>query len=255
MFPWISADGTLYFSGDEHAGFGGLDIFFCRSQGNSWEIPVNAGSPLNSPADDFAAVITGSKACTDHACGFFSSNRPGGKGGDDIWGFRLLPAPPSSPPLAAMPPAIAEKPSDVPEAYSVGKTYRIENIYYDFDKWNIRKDAEKSLDSLLAILREYPIIVEIGSHTDCRGSGEYNQVLSERRAASVVSYLVGKGIDPSRLSFKGYGKTRLINACDCEKGHECSEAMHQANRRTEFTVTGYKTAPSSASEKNIILRK
>jgi outer membrane protein OmpA-like peptidoglycan-associated protein len=87
-------------------------------------------------------------------------------------------------------------------------------------------------------MKEYPVIVEIGSHTDCRGSDGYNEVLSRKRAESVVRYLAGQGIDPSRLTAKGYGKSQLINRCNCSQGVQCSEAEYQENRRTEFKITG-----------------
>jgi len=230
MFPFLAEDGVLYFASDGLPGFGGLDIFAAKKQGGSWSLPHNLLQPLNSSFDDFALVtLPGGKA------GLFSSNRPGGAGSDDIWCFSIVPeeVPPPPPP----PPIAAETPKALPSFLSVGKAYKIENIYYDFDKWNIRKDAEHSLDSLIRIMNEYPVYVEIGSHTDCRGSEEYNEVLSQKRAESVVNYLVKQGIAPERLTARGYGKSVLINRCNCNAGVNCSEAEHQANRRTEFRIT------------------
>jgi outer membrane protein OmpA-like peptidoglycan-associated protein/tetratricopeptide (TPR) repeat protein len=119
----------------------------------------------------------------------------------------------------------------------LNKPIVLENIYYDFDKWNIRPDAATELDKLVVILQENPEIkIELGSHTDCRGSSKYNQVLSQKRAESAVSYIISKGIDKNRITAKGYGETVLRNKCS--DGVECSEAEHQLNRRTEFKVTG-----------------
>ena len=118
----------------------------------------------------------------------------------------------------------------------LNKPYRLSNIYYDFDKWNIRNDAQPSLDSLVKVMETYPVTIELGSHTDCRGSDEYNRILSQKRAESAVQYIVSKGIDPKRIIAKGYGESRLINDCRCEKNIHCSEEQHQLNRRTEFTV-------------------
>jgi peptidoglycan-associated lipoprotein len=120
----------------------------------------------------------------------------------------------------------------------MNKRFTLENIFYDFDKWNIRPDAEPSLNNLVKILKENPVSIELGSHTDCRGSEEYNRVLSQKRAESAVRYIVQQGIDPGRIIAKGYGKSQLINRCNCSKGVECTEAEHQANRRTEFRITG-----------------
>ncbi|MTK52654.1 OmpA family protein [Paludibacter sp.] len=112
--------------------------------------------------------------------------------------------------------------------------WKLSDIHYDFDKWNIRADARPILDSLVAILKTYPIKVELGSHTDSRGTFAYNDALSQRRAESAVAYIVSKGIDPSRITAKGYGEHQLLNKC--ADGVPCSEAEHQANRRTEVKV-------------------
>jgi len=131
------------------------------------------------------------------------------------------------------------------DEFKVGFVWILRNIHYDFDKWNIRNDAEPILDSLVTVLNEQPVTVELGSHTDSRGSFEYNDRLSQQRAKSSVAYLVNKGIDPKRITSKSYGKYQLLNRC--ENKVPCSEAEHQANRRTEVKVTGY-TVPKKAPE-------
>jgi outer membrane protein OmpA-like peptidoglycan-associated protein len=115
---------------------------------------------------------------------------------------------------------------------------RLENIYYDFDKWNIRPDAAKELDKLVKTLKDNPgIEIELSSHTDCRGSVNYNQVLSGKRAQSAVDYIISQGIDKKRITAAGYGKSRLIIKCSCDKtGVPCTEEEHQVNRRTEFKI-------------------
>jgi outer membrane protein OmpA-like peptidoglycan-associated protein len=120
----------------------------------------------------------------------------------------------------------------------MNKRFTLENIFYDFDKWNIRPDAEPSLNNLVRILKENLFSVELGSHTDCRGSEEYNRILSQKRAESAVRYIVHQGIDPGRIIAKGHGKSQLINRCNCAAGKECTEAEHQVNRRTEFRIIG-----------------
>lgn len=117
----------------------------------------------------------------------------------------------------------------------IGKPIKIENIYYDFDKSNIRADAAVELDKLVAIMKENPTIwIELGSHTDSRGGDQYNQWLSQSRANSAVQYIIDNGIEKSRITAKGYGESVPVNGC--VNGVKCSEADHQLNRRTEFTI-------------------
>ena len=114
----------------------------------------------------------------------------------------------------------------------VGKTIVLENIYYDYDEHFIRDDAAVELDKLVAVLRDNPqISIELSSHTDARASNEYNQKLSQRRAEAAVTYLIESGIDPARITAKGYGEEKLILM------NAMTEEEHQVNRRTEFQVT------------------
>lgn len=116
----------------------------------------------------------------------------------------------------------------------VGKEIVLDDIYYDFDKWDIRDDAKPSLNQLGRLLKENPtIVIELGSHTDCRGDDDYNLQLSEKRAASATSYLTDIGISSSRLLSKGYGESSPTENCSCD---DCEEEEHQTNRRTSFKV-------------------
>jgi len=122
------------------------------------------------------------------------------------------------------------------EEIIIGKPIVLENIFYDFDKWNIREDAAIELNKLVKILEDNPEInIEMGSHTDARGTDSYNLVLSDKRARSTVTYLIYKGIEPNRLTWRGYGETVPVNQCINKV--ECSDEEHQINRRTEFKVT------------------
>jgi outer membrane protein OmpA-like peptidoglycan-associated protein/tetratricopeptide (TPR) repeat protein len=124
------------------------------------------------------------------------------------------------------------------ERIVVNKPIVIENIYYDYDKWNIRPDAAIELDKIVVLLTDNPtIIIELGSHTDSRGSDKYNESLSQKRAESAVQYIVDSGIAFDRITAKGYGEYKLVNKCS--NGVKCSEEEHQMNRRTEFKVTGF----------------
>lgn len=114
------------------------------------------------------------------------------------------------------------------------KEYGISDIYYDYNKWDIRPDARPSLDNLVKVLTDNPSFkIELGSHTDCRGNDEYNQKLSENRAKAVVKYCTLRDIDPKRLTYKGYGESQRKSTCECEK---CTEEEWQKDRRTVFKL-------------------
>lgn len=121
--------------------------------------------------------------------------------------------------------------------------YRLGNIYYDYNKADLRDEAKRALDTLYDILTENPtIIIEIGSHTDARGPDYYNQELSQRRAETCMAYLISKGLSKNRVTAKGYGKSKLLKDCskiaDCPKGNTGDCECHQLNRRTVFKITG-----------------
>jgi len=114
--------------------------------------------------------------------------------------------------------------------------FKINLIYFDLDKWNIRPDAAIDLAKVLDVLEQYPTMkIDIRSHTDSRASHAYNEKLSDRRAKSTMAWLVSKGISKDRLTAKGYGETQLVNKC--ADGVQCSEAEHQLNRRSQFIIT------------------
>lgn len=300
MFPSIAADGRLYYSTNGLAGMGNLDIFTSTGSEADWTIPVNLHYPINSAADDFSFVKD-----KQSGNGFFSSNRKGGKGGDDIYAFFYI-----KPPIILALTGITVNKKNrqrLPNVHVTlndknhtlkkqqisqsdgsffftlkqGKNYRItgtlsgykpddtavstvgltqsdtlevalyleplfekgqiitlDNIYYDFDKSNIRADASITMDSLIQIMKENPTMtIEMGSHTDCRGTDEYNIALSHRRAQSAVHYLIEHGIDKGRMTAKGYGESQLVNGC--KDGVPCSAAAHQANRRTTFKIISF----------------
>jgi len=111
----------------------------------------------------------------------------------------------------------------------------IEPIYFELNSSYLNKEAKRELDKVVDLMIRYPeMIIESGSHTDSRGIVGYNVWLSTRRAKSTVSYIIDKGIDPSRITGKGYGETQLIN--ECSDGVDCTEAQHAKNRRTEFVI-------------------
>ena len=293
VFPYLANDSTLFFSSDGKLGFGGLDIFRTNLQNNSWTSAQNLLKPLNSSYDDFGVLFS-----DDLKEGLFSSNRPDGKGADDIYAFRnlkyvkqnkqqpkllargIVKDVSTNEPLADATVFLFDSTSDnvlilktddkgefsseldynkpyvikaVKNEYihdcaafrtpaseeiktfrlqrelllaqlKVNQGFTIDNIYYDLNDWNIRSEAEKPLDNLVEIMREYPIVAEISSHTDSRASNNYNLELSQKRAESVVRYLILQGISPMRLIAKGYGESRPLNKC--VDGVDCTEEQH-----------------------------
>lgn len=118
---------------------------------------------------------------------------------------------------------------------AAGTVINLEHIYYNFDDASLRPDARKDLDMAVEFLKMYPNVnVELGAHTDARGSNSYNQRLSQRRADNAVDYIISRGIAVNRIVARGYGEGRLKN--DCTDSARCPETAHQQNRRTEITI-------------------
>ncbi len=318
LFPVISDDNKLYFSSNGKIGYGGLDIYSAAKEGKIYTNVQNLGYGVNSGGDDFSISLTKSKDDSVLLSGYITSNRPGGKGLDDIYYFenRMAPKDPLPPVVYILRTLVQENnyenpdnpsskllgqkpienaiisfsktdrlktdvigiiqkiiPANLEISYNISKEgylsqtdivntfntqdandgdtvliertvtlskiYKnveivLENIYYDYDKWDIRADASQSLDALIDILEKNPNIkIQLSSHTDCRGKDTYNETLSQKRAESVVQYLIGKGIDGNRLTAKGYGESMLKETCECTN---CSEEQHQRNRRTTFKI-------------------
>jgi outer membrane protein OmpA-like peptidoglycan-associated protein/tetratricopeptide (TPR) repeat protein len=335
-FPWLDEKDNLYFSSNGLSGMGGLDIFRATKAKSGFREPVNLKYPINSGNDDFAYSITKYKPVDDKdtllSAGYFTSNRPGGKGGDDIYSFNEiwfnefilrintyekkyeLPENPESKlvGLQKLPKVKIELKdnSGLGSAFvstndtgyyatrlgrntfsydltaskngyftgkaqfsTEGKKTRdsiyvilnvdielekifpqkemvIPNIYYDYDKATLRPESMLVLDSILKFFSENPDLkIEIGSHTDSRGSDAYNLKLSQARAQSVVDYLIAKNVDAERLQAKGYGETKPVN--DCVNGAKCSEEEFQKNRRTTFRVLSSKLNLESVEPENI----
>lgn len=112
---------------------------------------------------------------------------------------------------------------------------KINKIYFDFDKWNIRADAAKELDVLVSVMKKYPEMeIEVSAHTDARGGSDYNLNLSHKRAKSTLEYLVSQGIKIERLKSIGYGEMQPLNRCVREG--ICTEKEYDVNRRCEFKL-------------------
>jgi peptidoglycan-associated lipoprotein len=330
MFPFMRNDTTLYFSSNGQPGMGGLDIFRSTFSNGEWTKPVNLQAPINSPGDDFAIVFD-----PEEDKGFFSSNRKGGRGSDDLYSFvnppvifTLAGVVKDDNTLQFIPGAVVkmtgsngssvEARTDAQGRYSFNKaqikpntTYELicmkpnyfnkkgkettvglesskdftldfrlqpipdkpivlPDILYDLAKWDLKPQYQDSLQGLIKTLDENEtIIIELASHTDSRGTDESNDVLSQKRAESVVNYLIDRGIDPDRLVAKGYGErvprrlakdmvkdgflfkagTVLSQAfVDSLKTKPEQEAAYALNRRSEFRILSKDFVPKTQNK-------
>lgn len=319
MFPFIRDDSVLYFSSDGLPGMGGMDIFRSVYSKGKWSPPQNMKSPVNSPADDVSIVFNAEESEE----GLFSSNRPGGKGRDDIYSFvippiyytlegvvtddrSLLPVQGAEVRAVGTNGRTFKYTTDDKGHYSFNKmqitantTYDIvvtkkdyfnekgrettvglekskdltrnfvlrpipkkpvvlPDILYDLAKWDLKPQYQDSLQGLIETLdANESIVIELAAYTDSRDSEERNDILSQKRAQSVVDYLISRGIDPDRLVAKGYGErvprtlskdvtkegytfpagTILTDSViNLLSGNAVKEAAHQMNRRTEFSI-------------------
>ncbi|MDD3878177.1 MAG: OmpA family protein [Bacteroidales bacterium] len=329
LYPFIRDDNALFFSSNGHIGMGGLDIFKAEKTGETWGTPQNMKFPINTPGDDFAIIFEGTQEK-----GFFSSNRNGGRGGDDIYSFFLPPLiftlqgvvkddetkliiSNANVKLVGTDGTILEVKTDERGSYKFDKTQILPNttyellvtkdgyfsstatettvgveqsrdfvvnfdlvpiprkpitlpeILYALDDYRLQAQFQDSLNGLITTMTENPkLVIELGSHTDSRASHAYNDTLSQKRAESVVDYLIEKGIAADRMQAKGYGE-RVPRTLDVEiirEGHtfpagtvlneeyinslpstKVKEAAHQLNRRTEFRILHENYVPSNTN--------
>lgn len=115
-------------------------------------------------------------------------------------------------------------------AIEVGRAVRLNNVFFDVNKAELRSESSPELDRIVIVLNDNPkMVIELGGHTDNSGSNELNVKLSQDRADSVREYLIGKGIEPDRVASKGFGETKPVATNDTEEGK-------QQNRRVEFII-------------------
>ncbi|WP_298789445.1 OmpA family protein [uncultured Allomuricauda sp.] len=117
----------------------------------------------------------------------------------------------------------------------LGCRLNLQPIYFHYGKYTLSKAAEVELAKILQAMKEYPQLkIHIESHTDSRSSDDFNRKLSKKRAWTSRQWLIKRGIDPSRITSKGYGETQLLN--ECSNGVKCSDDQHQLNRRSMFII-------------------
>ncbi|HIP49778.1 MAG TPA: hypothetical protein EYG92_12545, partial [Lutibacter sp.] len=136
------------------------------------------------------------------------------------------------------PKVIEKRPDYIPDIESPkikGKNILLNPIFFELDEWYLTLSARRELDKIIVLMYlNKTMIIESGSHTDSRGPNAYNLELSEKRSQEAVGYLVANGVDPDRISGRGYGETMPVN--NCVDGVKCSDKEHLRNRRTEFII-------------------
>lgn len=246
---------TMYFASRGHNSVGGYDVFKTYQEKGSWVKPINLGFPINSPYDDINYF-----RYKKHQ--YLISDRSGGKGGTDLYEIDFTRAVKDSL-LAAYRDSVKaaqdsimawnalsdeekkvqEKLNNLKgnESIDLKELIDIKPIYFDFDDYSINNHSAKELEKVKELLISNPKVkLEVGVHTDCRGRSKYNQMLSEKRAESIVRYLtIENTIDPGRISGYGFGEEHLVVDCNCDdpdSKQACTEADHEQNRRADFKV-------------------
>lgn len=220
QFPYISSNNVLYFSSNGRMGYGNLDLFRSEMEDGTFTEAKNLGGTINSGYDDFAYTLQ-----EDEDRGFFTSTR-GGTEGLIAYTREERPEPSVAP----------EEIVEINVKTGAQQLRDIDDIYFDLDEAVILPEAEKALDKVVEIMKEYPELeIEIGSHADVRGTEPYNMALSEERAQATLEYILGQGIEEERITAKGFGETMPLNECSEEEG-DCTDEEHAMNRRSEFKV-------------------
>jgi len=335
VFPFLRGDSVLYFASNGLPGMGGLDIFkSVKQEDGSWSDPINMRTPINTNYDDFGICFHPDGLNE----GFFSSNRRGSRGGDDIYYFinppllytitgkvidnsTLQPIEESEVSLIGSDGTTLvtktntvgyfeftneqvapnttyeiivikeeffnEKAMETTAGLEISKDFEINfqlepipdepivlpEILYDLAKWDLKPQFQDSLQGLIETLdANETIVVELAAHTDSRDVEERNDILSQKRAESVVDYLILRGIDPDRLIAKGYGeRVPFTVKKDMERSEykftqgdflsesfvdslpdeAAKEAAHQMNRRTEFSIVSKDYIPKPKNRSTV----
>ncbi len=277
LYPFVHADGTLYFSSNGHVGIGGFDIFKVEKLKDGWGPVLNMKFPINSPADDISIIFE-----DKNERGYLTSNRNGGRGKTDIYSFNLpvlvlyvqgvvvdmhtkVILPGSKVTMTGSDESVVEAIADDAGGYKFklapSTTYQIQatsdlthknqlgvevldyfasekalvstigveesktfvqdlelepipdegielpNIIYAYDSDKLLDESKLKLKGLVKTMKENKsLVIELGSHTDFRGSANYNRKLAQRRAQSAVNYIISQGVAKERMVAKGYGE-------------------------------------------------
>jgi len=242
MFPTFGPDSSLYFSSTGWLGMGGLDIFNSKFVNGHWSGPENLAAPINSTKDDFSLIFKQGPSIQ----GYFSSNREGGMGDDDIYYFDYLPA------LAREKDSISQlnhlnisrlSAIDTVKTFFrikridnlIGKVLILPQIHYRINKSNLDSVAMRIVYHVYQLLKLSPSMkVQINSYADITGNEKSNMLLSLKRANTIKVFLLSQGIPGYRLKTKGYGDHKPFSPCD--PGKPCSVEQNRLNRRTELQI-------------------
>lgn len=241
--PSISKDEKiLFFSSDGHFGIGGYDVFYSLKNEliQEWNSPKNMGVAINTPDDDINFVVS-----TDGTFAYFSSSRYDSYGGQDLYKVTLNPfTSENGSLLASLLPKnerVLQNQPFVHEVKMASNTFKTEptikdkevlrNIYFNIDEEGLTEESKKQLTVIAQYLaKNKHVKIEVVGHTDDTGSKEYNIYLSEKRAGSVVEYLVSSGVSYERLYIKAFGNSVPLATNDDEK------EGRELNRRVELNV-------------------
>lgn len=242
MFPTFGPDGSLYFSSTGWLGMGGLDIFTSKFIGRQWSAPENLAAPINSTKDDFSLIFKKGPSIE----GYFSSNRDGGMGDDDIYYFDCLPVKErEKDSISQLNNVNLSRLLAIDTVKSFFRIKSIDNlagriivlpqIHYRINKANLDSAAIKIVYHVYQMLRLTPSMkVQINSYADITGNEKSNMILSLKRANTIKVFLLSKGIAGYRLKTKGYGDHNPFIPCD--PGKPCSVDQNRQNRRTELLI-------------------
>lgn len=226
--PEILPDGkTFYFSSDGPSSIGGLDLFksVYRDSDSSWSAPVNMGYPLNTADHEYHFTLS-----ADGKKGYFSSFRKDTYGEEDIYYVEIYEEEPTAKVFIK---------EEAPEDYALNKSFSKpqkgetlkQKAFFDFNIYSKPADfSAEQLQEVVDIMSNFPDVrIEIGGHTDSIGSLQINKVIAGRRAQAVYKYLIGRGVDSSRMKTQSYAFHQLV-----VNGKSTLE--NGPNRRVEFRV-------------------
>lgn len=256
IYPFIHADGTLYFSSERPGGYGGFDFYETKQEGNLWKTALNMGQPFNSAQDDMGISFNKNKDT-----GYISSNRKGGQGGFDIYYLsasekgagdmfvsknslkldvktNFTGAIPTPEPTANTPmPTTLDWSKFNRTTALLNDVIGLKNIAYTTGDWHISPETSLELNKIAALLQTNPtLLIEIDVHTDARGDDNANLRLSQKRANEIKQYLITQNVQVERVTARGMGERYLKN--QCFNGISCPETMHAANNRVEVLLVG-----------------